>query len=129
MYLFLDNSEEEKIFFYIISRSGKEKKFVFKDVKAHRGLLACFDELLKKKFFNLKNIEGLGVRTGVGRFTASRIAVTFANTLSYVLKKPIVGLIDYDSKMFLKKIKKTKKGAYLSAKYSGQANVGSNKKL
>ena len=130
MYLFLDNSTEDKIFFYVVYPDGRKNVFVYKGVKASHGPLVCFDDLLKKKLFKLRNIKGLGARIGAGRFTASRIAVIFVNTFGYFLKKPVIGLMEFDSKEFLKKIKKAKNGVFLSAKYSKEANIGlANKKL
>ncbi len=130
MYLFLDNSAEDKTFFYVVYPDGRKNVFVYKGAKASSGPLICFDDLLKKNRFKLKDIKGLGARIGVGRFTASRIAVIFVNTLGYFLKKPVIGLMKFDSREFLKKIKKTKNGVFLSAKYSGEANVGfANKKV
>lgn len=126
MFIFLDNSEEDKIIFWTVS-TEKAKQFIFQGIKAKRGLLVCFDELIKGKKIILNKISGIGVRVGSGRFTSTRISVTFGNTLSYFLHKPIIGLIEFTPELFLKKIKKAKAGLYLSAKYSGQANIGKSK--
>lgn len=128
MFIFLDGSAEDKLIFYIVEANKKTNCFVFKGTAAKKGPLFCFDELIKKKKILLKGISGIGVQIGVGRFTATRIAVTFGNTLSYFLHKPIVGIKSFSAEEFFKKIKKAKAGIYLSAKYSGQANIGRNDK-
>ncbi len=128
MYLFLDNSAEDNLFFIVVNRDKKNKKFLFKKKKARQGPLFCFDEMIKTKKINLKDIQGVGVLIGSGRFTATRIGVTFGNTLSYFLHCPIVGLEIFDIDEFLSKIKKNKTGIYLSAKYSADANIGQSKK-
>jgi tRNA A37 threonylcarbamoyladenosine modification protein TsaB len=128
MYLFFDNSQEEKIIFILIFSAIKTEVFTYAGKKAQKGILFCFDDFLKRKKISLKNFKGFGVKIGIGRFTATRVAVTFANTLSFLLKKPVVGLESFSTIDFLKKIKKGKKGVYLSAKYSGEANIGRAKK-
>ena len=128
MYLFLDNSAEEELFFYVIRPGEKIEKYLWRGAKARRGPLFCFDELLKKKKFRMDEIEGIGVRVGVGRFTATRIATTFVNSLGYFLKKPVIGLVDFSTEEFDRRIRKAKPGIYVSAKYSAMANIGRPKK-
>jgi len=124
MYLFLDNSQEGELSFVIVYNEKKIRIFVWRGKKAERGPLFCFDELLQKKAVSFEKIRGLGVRVGVGRFTATRVATVFANTLGYFLKKPVVGLSVFDPGEFLAKIKNSKPGVYVSAKYSAEANIG-----
>lgn len=128
MYLFLDNSTENKIIFFVFDSSKRVYKFSCFGKKAQKGPLSFFEELIKNKKIILTKIKGIGVKIGAGRFTATRVAVTFGNTLGYFLKKPIIGLENFEVEDFLKKIKQTKKGIYLSAKYSGEANIGKAKK-
>lgn len=128
MFIFLDSSAEEELVFILVNKNIKIEKIIFKNKKARQGPLFCFNELIEKKKIKLKEILGIGVLIGRGRFTATRIAVTFGNFLSFFLKKPIVGLSEFDVCEFLKQIKKAKKGIYLSAQYSGEANIGKSKK-
>ncbi len=128
MFLFLDNSIEKELVFVKVDKNAKVEKFFFKNKKANQGPLFCFSELVENKKIKLKEIEGVGILIGVGRFTATRIAVTFGNFLSFFLKKPIVGMREFEVKKFLQQVKKAKKGYYLSAKYSGEANIGKSKK-
>jgi len=127
MFIFLDSSEQGKIFFFTLENDKKVSSFVFQADLADRGPLACFDDLIKKRKIFLRKISGIGVKIGAGRFTATRIATTFGNALSYFLRKPIVGMENFEAKDFLRRIKKAKVGVYLSAKYSGQANIGKSK--
>ena len=127
MLIFLDSSEQSKIIFFVVYPNQEIESFIFQGKKADQGPLFCFDELIKKKKIILKKISGIGIKIGAGRFTATRIAVTFGNALSYFLQKPIIGMEEFEVNDFLKKIKKVKKGLYLSAKYSGEANIGKSK--
>ncbi|HNU96144.1 MAG TPA: hypothetical protein PKH95_01930 [Candidatus Magasanikbacteria bacterium] len=128
MYLFLDSSEDGKIYFTLIFSAAKFETITYVGLKAQKGILFCFDDLLKKRKINLKNFKGFGVKLGAGRFTSARVTVTFANTLSFLLKKPVIGLENFTVIKFLKKIKTSKKSFYLSAKYSGRPNIGPAKK-
>jgi len=120
MYLFIDNSREKELFlYYYLEERWQEKK-----IEGEVDLLLSIDNLLAEINSNINEVKGIGVLLGRGRFTATRIAATVANTLAYTLKIPIIGVSEPNLDDVLKKIKKAKVGILISAKYSGEANIG-----
>lgn len=75
--------------------ADKQDKFKIKKIKGKfnqsEKLLPAIDLLLKNNKASNK-LKGLGVVTGPGGFTSTRIGVAVANALSYGLKIPVVGL-------------------------------------
>jgi tRNA A37 threonylcarbamoyladenosine modification protein TsaB len=89
--------------------------------------LTAIQKVLAEAGKTLTDLKGLGVTVGIGRFTATRIAVTAGNTMAYALSIPIVGMTKMDYEDFMKKIKEVPTGQYVSAKYSGEAHIGKKK--
>ena len=128
MYLLVDNSADEKVIF-AYTDGAKWKKVEFIRPENNRvSLLLFLDKLLKKLKYKLSDIGGIAVVVGKGKFTATRIAVTMANTLAYALKIPVIGAVDESGAGLFKKIKTAKPGIYISAKYSAAATIGKRKK-
>lgn len=105
------------------------------DFKVSEYLLPLIDKLLKKNKKVFKDLQGLIVVCGPGPFTSVRIAVAVANTLSYVLKIPIIGIEnkkqakdEQNIKAGLLKLKKVKIGSYIKPVYGGEANITRPKK-
>lgn len=126
MKLLIDNSLEDQVVF-CLSISDGWKKFVFSQTALPQPLLVLLEALLSKQKKHLADLTGIAVVLGQGRFTATRIAVTVANTLAYALKIPVMGVKKIDFDNLDKKFKKAPKGIYLSAQYSGEANIGKKK--
>lgn len=124
MKLLIDNSEESEII--ICAKNQKWEKFVISN-KAQKPLLLILENFLFKNKKNFKDITGIAVVVGKGRFTATRIAVTIVNTLGYALKIPVVSVISSDTELAEKAFKKAKPGVFISAKYSGEAHIGGQK--
>ncbi len=140
MFLVIDNSEEHpstrsavaarcgasKIIFYFWL-NNKCVQRIFKS-SHHTSIGACLEKFLISRKLSLKNIKCLGVVMGAGRFTATRLAVTFANTLAFCLKIPVIGLTENflanPPDFWLKKAKIAKAGKYVIASYSGEARIG-----
>lgn len=124
MYLFIDNSDDEKIVLKLyLNNVWVQADFLTTEFQ----LLVAIDHFLTEKNMVLQDIKGLAVLVGKGRFTATRIAVTVANSLSLSLRVPVVGV-----KVFTEdvnnEISETPTGRLISAEYSGEANIGTKKK-
>jgi len=129
MYLLIDNSAEGEAVFYLSERpSGRWKKFSFA-VSDKSVLLVLLDKVLKQAGKKLTDLRGLVVRVGLGRFTATRVAVTVANAMAFCLKIPVISATDLNWKKIETALKKAKAGVYVSAKYSGEANIGKKLKI
>ena len=118
MYLLLDNSNEEEILFVLsVNNKSVQYQFPFE----HKSLPELLSECLKKAKLKMSDIDGLAVVIGKGRFTATRLAVTFVNTLAYALQIPVVASDpdeDWPAKISAQPV-----GIYVSAKYSGEAHI------
>ncbi len=105
------------------------------DFKVSEYLLPLIDKLLKKNKIEFEDLQGIITVSGIGPFTSVRIAVAVANTLSFALKIPVIGLEnkkpikeEQNIKAGLLKLKKAKIGSYIKPVYGGEANITRPKK-
>lgn len=75
----------------------------------------------------IQDIAGIAVVVGKGRFTATRVAVTVANTLAFALHVPVVGVTEFKADTVVAVIKATPVGEYVIATYSAPARIGAAK--
>lgn len=92
------------------------------------NLLAAIDKTIKIHKLNLFDLKGIAAAAGKGRFTASRVAVTVANTLALACHARVVAVDKFDVNLAAK-IRRAKLGCYISAKYSGEAKIGGQKNV
>ncbi|OGH94370.1 MAG: hypothetical protein A2538_01015 [Candidatus Magasanikbacteria bacterium RIFOXYD2_FULL_41_14] len=123
MYLLVDNSDFEFTKLYI----DLNNNWVQRDWVASCPLAVCIQEFLNEQNVSLKQLKGLGVVVGRGRFTATRVAVTVVNTLAYSLGLPVVTVSEIEKDNIIELITKTPVGQYASARYSGEAHIGTTK--
>lgn len=103
----------------------------------NQSILKLINQVLKKSRLNLKNISGIAVVNGPGRFSSIRTGLSIANTLAYFLQIPIINLsinTFQTNKKYLEKlvnkIIKRKVGNLVSPFYGKNPNITSpNKKL
>ena len=93
MILFINAADGKNIF---IALAQGDSVIINKTVQAQykqaEKLLPEIDKLLRLSKKKLNQLKGIVVVTGPGPFTALRIGIITANTLSWALKIPIVGL-------------------------------------
>ena len=122
MFILIDNSNRKEIFFYYyLDDKWQEKSF---NVKDNKPLLCYFDKLLKILKKKKTDLLGLAVLIGKGSFTSTRIATTLVNTFGYAFDIPVIGVRELELVELKEKIMNTKVGQYVSAKYSGEPNIG-----
>lgn len=83
-----------------VAVSPKPGKIVLRRVKARRQdekLVSTMDAALKAANTPLGKIDAIAVATGPGRFTSTRIAATYANTLAWSIGKPVVGVTLFEA--------------------------------
>lgn len=122
MYLFIDTSEKEIINLALFDDKTIEHRTYS---GRNRELLTCIRDLLIDK-----RPDGITVVVGAGSFTSTRVACVVANTFGYVLQIPILAISKEQAKdpqKLISKLLKQLKGQYISAMYSGEANVGNRK--
>jgi len=125
MYLLIDTSEKDKIDLALFDDKTIEHKFYS---GRNRELLTCIHDLLEVN--KVESISGIMVVVGAGSFTSTRVACVVANTFGYVLKIPLLAISTEQAKdpqKLISKLLKQPKGQYISATYSGEANIGKGK--
>lgn len=101
--------------------------------QAHRQLsvtlLDVVDSKLEQSGKSLQNLSGIIVYEGPGSFTGLRIGITFANSLSYSLKIPIVGSTSVDWLMRgVEALKDRSGGDYVQPLYGSLPTITKQKK-
>ena len=123
MYLLFNLSSRDKI---ILSLFDQTILFTKEVIAKNRDLVDSIDQLLKSKKIKSEEIKGIMVVVGEGGFTSTRIAVTVANVFVYTLQIPVLGITAQQAvepQKLINKLNKQKKGQYLSATYSAEANI------
>ncbi len=122
MYLLIDNSSNDKILIhYCLNTKWTQREF-----NKDNDLLVSVHQLLSDEDKQLIDLGGLAVVVGKGKFTATRIAVTVVNTLSYALHIPVLAVDDWYEDL-IQDIQASPVGQYVSAQYSAPANIGGGK--
>ena len=125
MYLIINTSDNKKIFIGLI-RDDKliSKKIISAKYKQAEKLLPMIEKLLEKNKVCLKNLKGIIIAKGPGSFTSLRVGVVTANTLSFALGIPVVGVGvgEFDDleglvKKGVEKLKKGRKGKIVKPVY------------
>ncbi len=124
MFLLIDNSNDE--YLRVVIKLGDKIIVENVAIDGSTGLLDNIDQLLRKNRLTLNELKGVAVVVGQGRFTLTRVAVTLANILAYALHIPVVGALNIKDD-WLKKLTIQLSGQYLSARYSAEPNIGTQK--
>lgn len=127
MYILFNLSETNLIQFAVFDTESIEHK---KYPAQNRELLVCLDEFLQEKKLSKKNVQGIMAVVGSGGFTSTRISVVIANTFAYVLRIPVLAITKdqvAEVQQFIPTLLAQPRGQYISASYSGEANVGERK--
>ncbi|OGH68841.1 MAG: hypothetical protein A3I29_01570 [Candidatus Magasanikbacteria bacterium RIFCSPLOWO2_02_FULL_44_11] len=122
MYIAIDTGENERIVFRFFS--GKDWQRFEYPYQNEDALLVGLNELLKQHQAKLADITGLAVRVGKGRFTATRVAITMANTLAFALRIPVISYTESSPANLEKRLSETPSGQYAQAEYSAPASIG-----
>ncbi len=98
MILYINTSQRENIEFAIIK--DREVFLLQKNtgLKQSEQALFLLDSFLKKNKIKLSNISRIVVNRGPGSFTAVRLGIVLANTLSFALNIPVVGVDNLELK-------------------------------
>ncbi|OGH87615.1 MAG: hypothetical protein A3J93_03770 [Candidatus Magasanikbacteria bacterium RIFOXYC2_FULL_42_28] len=94
---------------------------------ASAPLLVSIDKFLKQQQKTVADLKGVVVVVGRGRFTATRVATTVANTLAYVLNITVIAVTEIDWEKLPEQIRSAPTNQYASALYSGEAHIGRKK--
>jgi len=94
MFLFINNLSGNSVFLALLRKDGRNLVEVRLSNRKSRSenILAGIDGLLAKSGKSLTLIKGIIVVRGPGSFVGIRVALSVANTLSWLLKIPIAGV-------------------------------------
>ncbi len=140
MYLFINSLAQNRIvLFLIINRTQRVRLTLPAKQSRGENILKGLDKLLKKANKGLKGIRGVIVVNGPGSFAGIRVALSVANTLSWLLKIPVVGVSLTENigeegiinnqliKIGLNRLAKTKKGRAVRPFYGKKPNISKPK--
>lgn len=102
MILVIDTTNKECLIELIGRKRARLKWHWQKDTG--QEVLKKIDQLLKQNRKKLKELEAILVNQGPGSFTGTRVGITIANTLGWVLDIPVVGYREGKLKQALEKI-------------------------
>lgn len=126
MFIAIDTSlgEQVTLHYYLKARSYR-RDFSF---TGEGALLASINELLKDLGLATKDLSGVAVMVGHGRWTAVRVAVVVANAIAYTLKVPVAAILSTNEiDQVWKILSKQPTGTYALPAYNGEARIGVKK--
>ncbi len=123
MYLVVDNSIDNQVLFYAYLNTKWVQQVISLD---NKNLLSALNEYCVSVGQQLKDIKGMAVVVGVGRFTSTRVATTVANALALSLSIPVLAVDKFSEDLNIQLVQ-TPTGIYISARYSAPANIGVKK--
>lgn len=123
MYLLINSSKKDLIQLALFDNERLIKKKV--DGQNHM-IFFTIVEFLKDEGVDVKDVGGIMVVVEEGSFTSTRLAVTISNTFGYVLQIPLLAILSdqvENIQDLIPKLLKQRRGQYISATYSGEANI------
>lgn len=123
MYLVIDNSIDNQVLFYTYLNTKWVQAVVATNQK---NLLLALGEFCDSVGKQIKDLKGVAVVVGVGKFTSTRVATTMANALALSLRIPVLA-VDKFSENLHEQLVNVPLGVYVSARYSAPANIGVKK--
>lgn len=127
MYLLFDLSEKTQLRICVFD---EEKAEWHEKEGLNRDLLSFVDDVLQKEGKKPEAVQGIATVLGVGSFTSTRIGTTVANGFALIHKIPLVAATMedvLDPQRLSSRFTEATPGQYLSATYSGEANIGRKK--
>lgn len=98
-----------------------------KEFTKNRDLLPLIEEFIEQQGIKKEDVRGVMAVVGSGSFTSTRIGCVVANAFAYAMKIPVMTITKEDSSnpcALIPKLLKQTRGVYVSAKYSGDPNIG-----
>ena len=90
--------------------------------RAHSGAILAAMEQVRSRAG--QQLTGLAAVVGHGSFTATRVAVTIANTLAYAWGIPVVAVTNANHEQALALLQQARPGVLIAAEYSAPPRVG-----
>ncbi len=131
MILYINTTERDFIKFALIDNKSiglNNPILSIKNVgnKQSENMIFLLNKFLKSKRIKLNNISKIVVNRGPGSFTSVRVGVVLANTLSYSLKIPVIGVDSFTPEKkedYLELLKQSSKEEFIKPFYYKEANI------
>lgn len=124
MYLLIDVTILDEIKLTLFDASYSEHKMYS---GKNREILFFVEQFLTLYDKTADDVQGIAVILGEGGFTSTRLATTLANTWVYAKGITAVGIKKEQADDFsalCDTLRRTPKGVYISAMYSGEPHIG-----
>ena len=121
MYLLVDNSLPDTVVFQYVDDAAKTERILS---RSPGGLLVSIQAFLAELHLEISDLSGLAVVVGKGRFTATRVAVTIANTLAFAQEIPVLAVKEFTDPHWLQALQEAIPGRFIAAEYSAEPRVG-----
>ncbi|MBL7053757.1 hypothetical protein ISS06_00955 [Patescibacteria group bacterium] len=92
MYLFINNLANQKTFIGIKVKDAITWLFSNNPGNRNENILININKILEKNNIKIKSLQGIVVVNGPGSFSGIRVALAIANTLSWTLNIPAIGV-------------------------------------
>ena len=132
MYLIINTTPADKVEIILAKTKDDFKlKVMPGERKQSEKLLAGIDSFLTANKLKFDKLKGIGVVSGLGRFTSIRIGVTIANVLAYGLEIPVVGIETGEygdnyqqlTEKVIIRLNRAKPGKVISPVYDAEPNI------
>lgn len=124
MYLMIDMSQKDIVGVALFDENSIKHK---KEMTKNRDLLPLIEKFAEEEGIKKEDIHGVMAVVGSGSFTSTRIGCVIANAFAFAMKIPAMTITKEESanpSALIPKLLKQTRGAYVSAKYSGEPNIG-----
>ena len=133
MFLYINTAIDNIIELALVDKDGTTEEKLIKEAGRLQSekLMPLIVSFLGGRNFLFKDLKGIIVVSGPGRFTSLRIGIATGNTMAFSLTIPIVGIMLHDNLDdidFKKAVRKMKKGVYVMPTYGREPNITKPKK-
>lgn len=123
MYLFIDSSGDDLLRLATSADGVRWQEFTLPCTNSG-AVLPLIEKTLTDAGKTVADLLGVAVLVGKGRFTATRVTVTIANTLGYALSIPVISLAEATLVDLSSQFANAVAGQYVHASYSAPARIG-----
>lgn len=135
MYLIINTAYKDKAWIALADEAGLASVVsVTPEGNGHMDPLIGIERGLKENGVTMESLKGIVVNSGPGTFSSLRSGIVVANTLSFGLRIPVVGIPMPDERpvpqiaaLGIIEVKKAKVGDIVSPEYGSEPNISQPK--
>lgn len=130
MILYINTTERDFLKFALIDKSEVFLSINNIGNKQSENMIFLLNKFLKSRRIKLTSLTKIIVNRGPGSFTSVRIGIVLANTFSYALKIPIIGIDNFSpvkKEDYLELLECESKEEFIKPFYYKEANITKSK--